>query len=92
MSFHERFLCDYRATMADLILDNFTKEWTHWSNENLLLTMEQAHGSPSNCLDMYAAADIPQCESFGPSCFNIDKVRVMRIHDEFLIKGLMYYI
>ena len=73
---HERFLCDYRATMADLILDNFTKEWTHWSNENLLLTMEQAHGSPSNVLDMYAAADIPQCESFGPSCFNIDKVRV----------------
>lgn len=73
---YERFLCDYRATMADLILDNFVKEWTRWSNGNSFLTLEQAHGSPSNVLDMYAAADIPQCESFGPSCFNIDKVRI----------------
>lgn len=72
----ERFLCDYRATIADLILDNFVKNWTDWSNSHSFKTMEQAHGSPSNLLDMYAAVDIPQCESFGPSCFDIDKVRV----------------
>ena len=72
----ERFLCDYRTTIADLILDNFLKSWTNWSNTRSFKTIEQAHGSPSNILDMYAAADIPQCESFGPSCFNIDKVRV----------------
>jgi len=71
-----RFLCDYRATIADLILDNFVKNWTDWSNNHFFKTVEQAHGSPSNILDMYAAADIPQCESFGPSCFDIDKVRV----------------
>lgn len=72
----ERFLCDYRTTIADLIADNFLSNWTNWSNDRSFQTMEQAHGSPSNILDMYAAADIPQCESFGPSCFDIDKVRV----------------
>lgn len=72
----ERFLCDYRTTISDLILDNFLKNWTSWSNTHSFKTIEQAHGSPSNLLDMYAAADIPQCESFGPSCFNIDQVRV----------------
>lgn len=72
----ERFRCDYRATIAELILENFTIEWTRWSNERSFKTIEQAHGSPSNILDMYAAADIPQCESFGPSCFDIDGVRV----------------
>lgn len=72
----ERFLCDYRATIADLIADNFLRNWTNWSNDRSFQTIEQAHGSPSNILDMYAATDIPQCESFGPSCFDIDKVRV----------------
>lgn len=72
----ERFLCDYRATMAELILENFVQEWTNWSNNHFFKTIEQAHGSPSNVLDMYAASDIPQCESFGPSCFDIDEVRI----------------
>lgn len=32
-------------------------------------TVEQAHGSPANWLDLYGASDIPQTESFGASPF-----------------------
>lgn len=71
----ERFLCDYRLTMADLILENFAGRWTEWSHRNGFITVEQAHGAPANTLDLYAAADIPQVESFGPSCFDIEYVR-----------------
>lgn len=72
----QRFLCDYRTTMSELILDNFAGKWTAWDRSHGFLTVEQAHGAPANTLDLYGIADIPQCESFGPSCFNIPTVRI----------------
>jgi len=57
-----RVLSDYRLTIAELILDNFTKKWTEWAHKKGKLTRNQAHGSPGNILDLYAATDIPETE------------------------------
>jgi hypothetical protein len=69
-----RVLCDYRETIADLLMDGFIKSWSKWTRGRNITTTEQAHGAPGNILDMYGAADIPQTESFGPSHFNIPGV------------------
>ncbi len=57
-----RILSDYRQTMSDLILDKFTASWTSWAHRQGKTTRNQAHGSPGNILDLYAAADIPETE------------------------------
>ena len=41
------------------------KVWTDWCRENGYLTRNEAHGAPSNWLDFYALADIPETEMFG---------------------------
>ncbi len=57
-----RVLTDYRQTIADLILEKFTTHWTQWANRQGKTTRNQAHGSPGNILDLYAASDIPETE------------------------------
>ncbi|MCC9135581.1 glycosyl hydrolase [Pontibacter silvestris] len=59
---NQRVLCDYRETVADLILENYTKEWHEWAEKHDALIRNQAHGSPANILDLYAATDIPEIE------------------------------
>ena len=59
---HKRVLTDYRETFSDLILETFTKEWGNWASSKDALTRNQAHGSPANILDLYAASDIPETE------------------------------
>jgi hypothetical protein len=59
---NERILSDYRLTIADLILDKFTTYWTQWAHRQGKTTRNQAHGSPGNILDLYAASDIPETE------------------------------
>ena len=39
--------------------------WTDWCRANGYLTRNEAHGAPSNWLDFYALADIPETEMFG---------------------------
>ncbi len=70
-----RVQCDYRETISDLLLENFTRSWTGWANSKGSLTRNQAHGSPGNLLDLYAAVDIPECETFGSSKFSIPGLR-----------------
>ena len=41
------------------------KVWTDWCRENGYITRNEAHGAPSNWLDFYALADIPETEMFG---------------------------
>ena len=60
-----RVKTDYRETISELLLENFTRTWTQWSNRLGCLSRNQAHGSPGNLLDLYAAADIPETEIFG---------------------------
>jgi hypothetical protein len=56
-----RVRTDYRETIADLHLA-YIERWTAWSHQHGSLSRNQAHGSPANLLDVYAAADIPETE------------------------------
>jgi hypothetical protein len=60
-----RVRCDYRQTISDLLLDGFTRTWVEWCHQHGAKARNQAHGSPGNLLDLYAATDIPETESFG---------------------------
>src|SRR5688572_14464330 len=57
-----RVLYDYRQTIADMMLDNFTKPWHDWAKAKGKIVRNQSHGSPGNILDLYAAVDIPETE------------------------------
>lgn len=60
-----RVLHDYRVTVEDMLLDNFSDTWVSLCRKRGLLFRNQAHGSPGNLLDIYARADIPETEIFG---------------------------
>jgi hypothetical protein len=62
---------DYRETMSDMMIENFSYNFNKWSHDKNALSLNQAHGSPANLLDMYAAVDIPETESFGATHFDI---------------------
>ena len=68
-------LVDYRETLGDLLLENFTERWTAWAHKHGAITRNQAHGSPANLIDCYAAVDIPEIEGFGLSEFGIKGLR-----------------
>lgn len=70
-----RIISDYRETMAELLLENFTRQWTEWAHSHGSQTRNQAHGSPGNLIDLYATVDIPECEGFGISDFGIRGLR-----------------
>lgn len=59
---NRRVLYDYRATIDELILENFTREWKKWGAGKGKLIRNQSHGSPANLLDLYGAIDIPETE------------------------------
>lgn len=58
----DRILCDYRMTIDELILENFTKEWYKWAHNKGKIVRNQSHGSPANTLDLYGVVDIPETE------------------------------
>lgn len=57
-----RIRCDYRETISDLLLEEFTVSWRQWAEGKGATTRNQAHGSPANVLDLYAASGIPETE------------------------------
>lgn len=59
---HQRVLSDVREVFSDLLLETFTHEWGEWAYGKDAVIRNQAHGSPSNILDLYAASDIPETE------------------------------
>ena len=59
---NERVRYDYRLTIGEMILDNFTNEWKKWGSGLGKLIRNQSHGSPGNLLDLYSAIDIPETE------------------------------
>ena len=71
----QQVLADYRQTLSDMLLHNFTEQWTAWAHSHGATTRNQAHGSPGNLIDLYAAADIPEIESFYLSDFGIKGLR-----------------
>jgi glycosyl hydrolase family 106( putative alpha-L-rhamnosidase) len=62
-----RVLSDYRQTVSDLMLDGFTTTWGAWARARGAVIRNQAHGSPANILDLYAASDIPETEGTDPT-------------------------
>lgn len=61
-----RVRSDFRQTIDELLLEESVLTWVEWSHRNGFLVRYEAHGSPGNLLDLYAAADIPESETFGP--------------------------
>lgn len=70
-----RIICDYRTTLAGMLLRNFTLPWRDWAHRHGCRIRNQAHGSPGNIFDFYAAVDIPECESYGSTPFTIPYLR-----------------
>ena len=70
-----KIVSDYRETLGDLLLENFTQQWTAWAHKHGAITRNQAHGSPANLIDCYAAVDIPEIEGFGLSELGIKGLR-----------------
>lgn len=70
-----RIKADYRTTLGALLLNDYTRQWTAWTHRYGSKSRNQAHGSPGNILDLYAASDIPETEIFGPSGFPIPGLR-----------------
>jgi hypothetical protein len=61
-----RVKSDYRETLDEMLLEHLLRPLTAWAHERGSLSRNQAHGSPGNLLDLYAASDIPETEVFGP--------------------------
>ena len=53
-------LYDFRETISDLLLDAFTDTWRQWAEGKRRHHRNQAHGSPANILDLYAARTFPR--------------------------------
>lgn len=69
-----RVKSDYRETLSDLVLESFIEPMTEWAHSHQSLNRNQAHGSPGNILDLYAACDIPETEIFrtvGPGSVDV---------------------
>ncbi len=80
-----RVRTDYRETIADLHLA-YIQHWTAWNHSHGSLSRDQAHGSPSNLLDVYAAADIPETEQMpfggmGAQNYPMNKFSSSAAHD-----------
>ncbi len=71
-----RIVSDYRRTLAEMLYRNFTLVWRDWAHGHGCRIRNQAHGSPGNIFDLYAAVDIPECESYGRTEFRIPGLRV----------------
>ncbi|MHA8085353.1 glycosyl hydrolase [Aquirufa antheringensis] len=71
-----QIFADYHRTMSTLLQNNFVLPFDHWINSMGFTSRNQAHGSPGNLLDIYAAADIPEAEFFGSKPFDIPGYRV----------------
>ncbi len=69
-----RVLSDYRRTLAELHL-SYIENWTDWAHSYGWLTRNEAHGAPGNLLDLYAASDIPETETFGARKLKIPGIK-----------------
>ena len=59
-----RVKSDYRETISDVMAEESLPLWAAWSRKAGFITRNEAHGSPGNWLDLYAAADVPETEMF----------------------------
>jgi hypothetical protein len=67
---------DYHRTLSSLLLTEFTQPFAGWIKQMGFVSRDQAHGSPGNLLDLYAAVDIPETEFFGSKSFDLPGYQV----------------
>ena len=65
-----RVRADYRRMISILHL-RYIQALTEWTHSHKSMSRNQAHGAPGNLLDIYAAADIPETETFASMPFKI---------------------
>ncbi len=75
LSDYDRAIADYRECLGSLLVENFIDPWIAWCHGHGSLVRNQSHGSPANLLDVYAAVDIPECETYGRTTFDIPGLR-----------------
>jgi hypothetical protein len=69
-----RVKSDYRETLGNMHYA-FVERWVKWCHDHGYSAREQAHGAPTNLLDLYALGDIPETEIFGSTPFPIPGFR-----------------
>jgi alpha-L-rhamnosidase len=67
----KRIWADYNETLSDIMLEDFTKPLNEFAHKNHKILRNEAHGSPANILDLYAASDVPESEFFGSKSYPI---------------------
>ena len=67
---------DYHRTLEQLLLHQFVNPFADWITSMGFQSRNQAHGSPGNLIDIYAAVDIPETEFFGSKPFTIPGYQV----------------
>lgn len=67
---------DYYQTFSELTIENFFQTFTDWCHSVESRSRIQAHGTWGDILKAYAAADIPEGETFGHQ----DQFRVNTVH------------
>lgn len=72
----KRVKYDYNLTLSEMLLANFTMNWTQWAHNKNVKTKNQAHGSPANLLDLYGTVDIPEIELSGSTKYQIPGLRL----------------
>jgi hypothetical protein len=72
----KRVWADYHETLSDILLEDFTKPLLGFSKRYGKILRNEAHGSPANLLDLYAASDVPETEFFGSKPYVIPGYRV----------------
>ena len=75
LSDYDRAIMDYRECLGDMLMENFIDPWIEWCHSHGSRVRNQSHGSPANLLDVYAKVDIPECETYGRSAFDIPGLR-----------------
>lgn len=79
-----RIRADYCEVIDHLLRHGFLSTWNNWLHANGSTSREQAHGSVANLLDLYAASDVPECETYGRAKAH---VRGLEVPDTFQRKA-----
>jgi hypothetical protein len=61
-----RVACDYRHTVSDMMVDEFTATFGKWASRHGGRITGEVQDEPGNELDIYALYDIPQADLGGP--------------------------
>lgn len=72
----KRVRADYMETISDILREDFTETLADFAHSHSKVFRNEAHGSPANILDLYAASDIPESEFFGTRPYDIPNHRI----------------